>query len=109
MPSRKELLKSLGYQAMNIDLSNAESDGEYKGILNIIDMFNQGLGKLKPAHIKLCNWKFYLDSCATYHLIFTDWCLNSLHKVEVHLKRHCNTGVTVSTKNKAVMGSLRCD
>ena len=68
---------------MNIALGGAESDGEYESILNGIGMFNQGLGKSKPAHLKLYDWKLYLDSCTTYHLVFADWCINNVHKVEV--------------------------
>ena len=89
-PQGEELLKSLGYQGINIALSDVESDDEYKGILNGIGMFNQGSGKSKPARLKLCNWKLYLASCATYHLVFADWCLNNVHKVEVYLKGHFN-------------------
>ena len=36
----------------------------------------------------------YLDSCATYHSVFVDWCLDNVHDVEVYLKGHCNVGVT---------------
>ena len=95
MPSREELLKSRGYQGMNIALGDAESYGEYKGILNGIGMFNQDSDKLKPVCLKLCDWKLYLDSCATYHSVLADWCLNNIHEVKAHLKRHCNTGVTI--------------
>ena len=91
------MLKVVGYQGMNIALSEAESDGKYKGILNGIGMSNQfsmGPDKSKPARLKLCNWKLYLDSCATYHLVFTEWCLENIQEVEVYIKGHCNTGVT---------------
>ena len=30
MPSREEMLKAMGYQGMNVALSDAESDGEWK-------------------------------------------------------------------------------
>ena len=42
MPSREELLKLMGYQGISVALCDAESDGEYKCILNRIGMFNQG-------------------------------------------------------------------
>ena len=93
IPSREELLKLLGYQGMNIALGNAKSNGEYEGILKIISMFNQGPDKSKPAPLRLCNWKLYLDSCTTYQSVFAGWCLNNVHEIEVYLKGHCNTGV----------------
>ena len=95
MPSREELLKSLGYQGMNIVLGNAESDGGYKGILSRIGMLSQGPCKSKQARLKLYDWKLYLDSCATYHTVFTKWCLDNVHEVKAYLKGHCNTGVTI--------------
>ena len=58
-------------------------------------MLNQGLGKSKPARLKLCDWKLYLDSCATYHSVFAYWCLNNIHKVEAYQKGRCNAGVTI--------------
>ena len=96
MPSRDELLKSLSYQGMNIALNDAESDGEYEGILNGIGMLNQGSSKSNQARLKLCNWKLYnLDSCAMYHSLFADWCLDNVHEVKSYLKGHCNAGVTI--------------
>ena len=95
MPSSDELLKLMGYQGINIDLGDIESDGKYKGILNGIGMSNQGLSKSKPVRLKLCNSKLYIDSCATHHSVFADWCLNNVHELEVYLKGHCNAGVTV--------------
>ena len=81
IPSREEILKAMGYQGMNVTLSKAESDGAYEGILNRIGMSNQfslGLDKSKPGRLKLCYWKLYLDSYATYHLVFTEWFLENI-------------------------------
>ena len=89
MPSRADLLKDLGYQGMNVDTA---SDDEFTNIIDGIGMFNEGLGKLRSPRLKLCDWKLYLDSCATYHSVFADWCLSNIHEVEVHLKGHCNAG-----------------
>ena len=83
---------------MNIALGDAGSNWDYERILNRIGMFNQGLGRSKPARLKLCDWKLYFDSCATNHLVFADWCLNSIHKVKAYLKGHCNTGVPICNK-----------
>ena len=80
MPSREELLELLGYQWLNIALVGAESDGDYKGTLNRIGMFNQDLGESKHVRLKLCDWKLYLDSYVMYHLVFADWCLNDIHE-----------------------------
>ena len=58
MPSREEMIKAMGYQGMNVALSEAESDGKYKDILNGIGMSNQfsmGSDKSKPARLKLCD------------------------------------------------------
>ena len=82
MPSRANLLKLLGHQGMNF-ASNTPSDDGYVNIINRIGLLNQGLVKLKPACLKLCDWKFYLDSCATYHSVFATWCLKNIHEVEV--------------------------
>ena len=80
---------------MNIAINSA-SDDEYDNIINGIGMLNQGSAKLKPARLKLvCDWKLYLDSCATYHSVFATWCLENIHEVEVYLKGHCNAGVTI--------------
>ena len=54
MPSRDELLKSLGYKGMNI-ASHTQSDGKYDDIINGIGMFNWGSGLKKPARLKLCD------------------------------------------------------
>ena len=81
IPSREEMRKVMGYQGMNVALNEAESDGEYEDILNGIGMSNQfsmGSDKSKPARLKLCDWKLYLDSCATYHLVFAEWCLKNI-------------------------------
>ena len=91
MPSRADLLKDLGYQGMNVDTT---SDDKFANVIDGIGMFNEGSGKPKSPRLKLCDWKLYLDSCATYHSVFADWCLRNVHEVEVHLKGHCNAGVT---------------
>ena len=97
MPSREEMFKAMCYQGMNVALSEEESDGKYEDILNGIGMsnhFSMGSDKWKPARLKLYNWKLYLDSCATYHSVFAEWYLKNIQEVELHLKGHCNIGVT---------------
>ena len=115
MPSRAEFLKSFGYQGMNIG-NEPPSNDEYESLLEGIGLLNQGSNskcypkeshprkavtfsspKAKPRSgrsLKLDDWKLYLDSCATYHSCFADWCLDNVHEVEVYLKGHCNAGVT---------------
>ena len=88
IPSRG-VFKVMSYQGMNIALSEAESNDEYKSILNRIGMPNQfsmGLDKSKHARLKLWDWKLHLDSCATYHSVFAEWCFENIHEVEVYLK-----------------------
>ena len=115
MPSRAEFLKSFGYQGMNVG-SVPPIDREYESIMEGIGLLNPGSRakcypkeshprkevtfsspKAKPRSgrsLKLDDWKLYLDSCATYHSCFADWCLDNVHDVEVYLKGHCNAGVT---------------
>mmetsp|Transcript_11546 Transcript_11546/g.25307 ORF Transcript_11546/g.25307 Transcript_11546/m.25307 type:complete len:155 (-) Transcript_11546:466-930(-) len=57
---------------------------------------------MPPATIKkrntLDSWKLYLDSCATYHSAFVDWCLDNVRTVDRVLKGNCNAGVTTSSE-----------
>jgi hypothetical protein len=97
MTSREEMLKAMGYQGMNFALREVESDNEYEDLLNGIGLsgqYSMGSEKPKPARLKLCDWKLYLDSCATYHSVFAEWCLENTEEVQVYLKGHCNAGVT---------------
>ena len=48
----------------------------------------------------------FLDSCATYHLTFVDWCLKNIHGVERFLKGHCNAGVTLC-KEQGYYGAFK--
>ena len=54
----------------------------------------------KGPRTTLCTWKLYLDSCATYHSVFVDWCLNNVKLVGVSLTGHCNAGTTTSTEKR---------
>ena len=49
-------------------------------------------------NVALCEWKLYLDSCATYHSKVFDWCLDNEHDVSVYLTGHCNAGTTTCKK-----------
>ena len=40
----------------------------------------------------------YLESYATYHLVFMDWCLDNVTTVKVSLTGHCSAGTTKSTQ-----------
>jgi len=46
--------------------------------------------------VNFCEWKLYLNSCATYHSPFVDWYLKNVHVVDTVLKGSCNTVVTTS-------------
>ena len=61
--------------------------------MNGVDFLEPG-SKSKSKCLKLCVWKLYLDSCATYHSVFAEWYLKNIEEVEVYLKGHCNTGMT---------------
>ena len=54
----------------------------------------------------LCEWKLYLDSCATYHSTFVDWYLENMHNVSVHLTGHYSTGTTTCNQ-KGYYGVLK--
>ena len=56
------------------------------------------LSREKGPRTTLCTWKLYLDSCATYHSVFVEWCLDNIRTVGVSLTGHCNAGTTTSTK-----------
>ena len=59
MLSRKELLKSVGYQGMTIPLGDAESNGKYKGILNRIGKTcTSQVGQPEIVPRQLCNLLF---------------------------------------------------
>ena len=62
---------------------------------------------IKPAkdtgRLTLCTWKLYLDSCATYHSCFVDWCLDNIETVDTVLRGNCNAGVT-TTNTKGYFG-----
>ena len=57
-------------------------------------------------NVTLCEWKLYLDSCATYHSTFVDWFLENLHDVSVHITGHCNAGTT-TCKQKGYYGVFK--
>ena len=43
------------------------------------------LNRERGPRTTLCTWKLYLDSCATYHLVFVDWCRDNFKTVGVSL------------------------
>ena len=55
------------------------------------------------GRLTLCTWKLYLDSCATYHSCFVDWCLDKNETVDTVLRGNCNAGVT-TTNTKGYFG-----
>ena len=58
------------------------------------------------SNVTSCEWKLYLDSCATYHSTFVDWCLENVHDVSMHLTGHCNAGTT-TCKQKGYYGVFK--
>jgi hypothetical protein len=55
--------------------------------------FARSISKIKvPPKFRLCVWKLYLDSCATYHSCTVLWPLLNIRKSGVTLMGHCNAG-----------------
>ena len=52
----------------------------------------------ETKRLTLDAYKLYLDSCATYHSVFVEWCLDNITADGVVLRGNCNAGVTTSTQ-----------
>ena len=50
--------------------------------------------------------KLFLDSYATYHLTFVDWCFKNIYVVERYLKGHCNASVMLC-KEQGYYGAFK--
>ena len=55
------------------------------------------LHKKQVAWFTLALWKLYLDSCATYHIVFVMWLLKKVEDAETTPVGKCNAGVTSSS------------
>ena len=123
MPTREEMLKIMVYLGVGVYLnfmSDQDQDNDDKkfklGFASLGDtqhpietFYNKKEVKFdrtsKPEvwvprlhMVTLCECKLYLDSCATYHSTFVNWCLENLHDVSVHLTGHSNGGTTTFNK-----------
>ena len=64
------------------------------------------LAKLHTDRFTLDNWKFYLDSCATYHTFFVREFLDRVYSVKTYMNGSCNSG-TVTTNTRGWYGKLK--
>ena len=113
IPTREEMLKTMGYVGVGVCLnvmSYQDQDNDGNNIKfgfaspgatqhPIETLYNKkevvfertpkpGVRVPRLSNVTLCEWKLYLDSCATYHSKFVDWCLENVHDVSVHLTGH---------------------
>ena len=115
LPTHEFLLNEGGYVGMNLggiggedsndtDAANADATSvtsvksyadALMGHQYELNLFNEGSDKPKKERLRLSKNKLFLDSCATYHLTFVDWCLKNIHVVERYLKGHCIADVTL--------------
>ena len=123
-PTYELFLKECGFNGMNLagevvgevaaddeSVASASSKQSYADALRghqyDIDMFNGGSEEPKAKErLRLSEHKLFLDSCATYHSVFVEWCLKNVHEVKRYLKGHCNAGVTIC-KEQGYYGAFK--
>ena len=99
------MIKALGYTNINLS-EEALYDRTYADTLSGVGLLSPSDSTRKPSRLKLSPTKVFLDSCATYHSGYGDWLMKNIHKVERHLKGHCNAGVTVC-KEQGYLGAFK--
>ena len=101
-PTREALLDMMGFCTIDvsgIDLLETGTQTKPKKV-SFADIVQNGVSKASPEtkRLTLDAYKLYLDSCATYHSVFVEWCLDNITTDGVVLRGDCNAGVTTSTQ-----------
>jgi len=85
-PTREALLEMMGFVTVGtpisvsgIDLLETGTQAQPKKV-SFADIVRNGVSKAPPKtkRMTLDACKLYLDSCATYHSVFVDWCLDNI-------------------------------
>ena len=70
------------------------------------DMDGTALINRKGNKHTLCRWKFYLDSCVSYHTYFSEEFLTDVEKSDSTMTGRCKAGTTF-TKIKGTYGDFQ--